>query len=276
MSLLDMQRAFSRLLTDPHFEREFFGEDAEAPSGYDLTERELDSLRRMDRKRLRLHAGNLAHARMGLALKSAPLSALVLHGQLDRHLVRFCREYPPAPAAESAVILATTRLCDFAERLFADGELRPAYAWDLLRYEKHLLVQGFGTASCHDAAEFARRPAPPELLGDCVPITGAHVLVDHFRHDLTALLPRLQAGEVPEDAPPLAEPMRMMFVKRPLKALVQTCRINAGMESVWLRCDGTRTVDDIASSYPDPQPVVTALRALNRFGAIAFTAERTC
>ncbi|MGN9766404.1 hypothetical protein ACTMS2_14715 [Micromonospora sp. SD12] len=276
MSLLDMQRVFSRLLTDPYFQREFFADGADRPPGYDLTERELDSLRRMDRKRLRLHAGNLAHARLGLALKSTPLSALVLHTQLDRHLVRFCREYPPIPVAESAVILATTRLCEFAEKLFAEGELRPAYAWDLLRYEKHLLVQGFGVASCASAAEFAHRTTPPGSFGDHVPITGPHVLVDHFRHDLTALLPRLQSGDVPEHVPPLAEPVRILFVKRPLKALVQTCRLNVAMESVWRRCDGVRTVDEIASAYPDPRPVVEALRALHRFGAIALTTGRTC
>jgi hypothetical protein len=275
MSLLDMQRVFSRLLTDPHFQRDFFAEDAGRPSGYDLTERELDSLRRMDRKRLRLHAGNLAHARLGLALKSTPLSAMLLHTQLDRHLVRFCQEYPPVPAPESAVILATTRLCDFAENLFAEGELRPAYAWDLLRYEKHLLVQGFGMASCDSAAEFAHREDPEGPIGGLVPVTGAHVLVDHFQHDLPALLPRLQGGEVPEDVVPLPEPVRIMFVKQPMKALVQTCRLNAAMELVWRRCDGIQTVDEIASHYPDPRPVVGALSALHRLRAIAMTTGRT-
>ena len=58
-----------------------------------------------------------------------------MHDQLDR----FCAEHPPTPRAASPVWAEATRLCEFASKLLAEGTLRPAWAQDLIRYERCVL-----------------------------------------------------------------------------------------------------------------------------------------
>ena len=138
MTLLDLQRVFSRILTEKAFQQSFIAGDAPSPAMYQLTEHELESLRGLRWDRVSQHSEQLAHARLELALKALPLTSMLLHGQLHGQLDLFCAEYPPTPQASGHVGTEATRLCEFAGTLIGEGMLRPAWALDLLHFEQIL------------------------------------------------------------------------------------------------------------------------------------------
>src|SRR5581483_7449385 len=100
-------------LTDKAFLRAFTAGEVPDPAAYELTERELSSLRGLRWDRVGLHAELLAHGRLELAIKALPLTSLLLHEQLHGQLDRFCAEYPPVPQAASQLYVEATRLCEF-------------------------------------------------------------------------------------------------------------------------------------------------------------------
>jgi hypothetical protein len=134
MTLLDMQRVLSRILTDKGFQRSFIRGDEPRPGTYRLTDRELGSLRGLRWDRVGLHADLLALGRLELALRPLPLTSLLLHEQLHRQLDRFCTDYPPVPQAVSALYLEATRMGQFCLGLLREGVLQPGWAADVVRW----------------------------------------------------------------------------------------------------------------------------------------------
>jgi hypothetical protein len=249
MTLLDMQRVFSRILTDKEFQRSFSKGEEPASATYQLTERELESLRGLRWDRVGLHAELLAHSRLELALKALPLTSLLLGKQLHEQLDRFCAEYPPTPQAASAVLVEATRLCDFASKLIGEGVLKPAWAADVIRYERILVALATSFEAAASAIRVTELNAeegwPPSSPGDLVPVTGPHAEVAWFSYPLPDLLPVLQDGGVPDDVRPLERPLLILFHKSP-RGPVQVVRINEATAVLIESCDGDRTIAGVA------------------------------
>ncbi|MBV9856465.1 MAG: PqqD family protein [Streptosporangiaceae bacterium] len=249
MTLLDMQRVFSRILTDKAFQQSFINGDAPSPAIYQLTERELGILRGLRWDRVGLQAELLAHRRLEVALKALPLTGLLLHGQLHDQLDRFCAEHPPTPQAASPVWAEATRLCEFAGKLIAEGTLRPAWARDLIRYERCVLDLTVSSQSAASAilvaelnADVGRPPAGPD---DLVPVAGPHAEITQFSYPLPDLIKLLRSGGLPDDVRPLDLPLLILFYKSP-RGPVQVVRINEATAALIGACDGDRTIAGVA------------------------------
>jgi hypothetical protein len=257
MTLLDMQRVFSRLLTDSDFQRRFVaGEDAVC-AGYELTDRELTSLRGLKWDWVGLHTHLLAHNRMEMAFKGLPLTRELIHDQVHRLLDRFCRDHPPTPEAESAVYVETNRMARFLAELAAAGELDPVWAAEVAEYERVLVVLSITAASADSAAAVARLNAtntgPAAMLAEAVPVTGPHTHVGTFRYPLVDILPLLDSGVLPTDVRPDDQPLRILFHKVAGVHQTQTLKINTPTAALLELCDGRRTVraivDHLVESY---------------------------
>jgi hypothetical protein len=250
MTLLDMQRVLSRILTDKTFQQSFIEGDEPDSATYQLTERELRSLRGLRWDRVGLHTDLLAHGRLELALKGLPLTALLLHEQLHGQLDRFCAEYPPVPQPAGHLYLEATRLCDFAVRLFGEGVLRPTWAVDVVSYERTMLTLAISAEVAASAATVAELNEewswqvldwPPEDLGDFIPVGGPHVTVVSFSFPLPDLLPMLDDGAVPASVPQLEQPLLLLFGKVS-RGPVQMIKVNAAAAALAEACDGERTI----------------------------------
>jgi hypothetical protein len=243
MTLLDMQRVLSRILTDKAFQRSFIDGDEPDPAAYRLTGRELRSLRDLRWDRVDLHTDLLAHGRLELALKSLPLTRLLLREQLYEHLDRFCAEYPPTPEAASHGWTEGSRLCDFATELISEGRLRPYWAADVVRYERILLA----LATSAEAAASAIRTAelneehPGRPSAHLVPVIGPHAEVAAFDHPLVDLIPVLQDGHPPTVVHRLERPLLLLFYKAP-RGPVRIVRINEPTAALIDFCDGEQTI----------------------------------
>ncbi|WP_049566177.1 hypothetical protein [Nonomuraea sp. SBT364] len=286
MSILDMQRAFGRMLTDKAFQRMFLDGDPAATEPYRLTEAELASLRGLDRGRLALQAELLANSRLELALGALPLTSLLLHHQLHDHVDRFCAEFPPVPESLGAMIVEAERLCEFAVRLLREGTLEPVWAEDVVAYERVLLDLSTSGEAWAGAATIAllndgiAAPSAEDLPG-LVPVTAANTRIVPFFHDLAELVPRLEDGEIPAGVTRLERPQLLLFVKRPGAVFVRRMRVNAATAALLEASDGRRTVAEVcaavagasgpgALSPPARQAALDMLLLLRDHGAIGL------
>ncbi|MDF5753227.1 hypothetical protein [Spongiactinospora sp. TRM90649] len=288
MTLLDMQRAFSRMLTDQTFQRGFMLGEPAALAAYDLSDAELSSLRGIDRDRLALQARLLADSRLELALGALPLTSLLLHHDLHDHVERFCGEFPPVPEANGAMIVEAERLCAFAVRLLREGTLTPGWAEDVVEYERIVLDLSTSPAAWEGAATVAllNEAAGPLSAGDLpglVPVTSTNVRLATFSHDLAAIVPELEDGRVPERVERLARPQYLLFVKRPAAVLVRRLRVNAATAALIEAGDGVRTTEEVLADVaravgapalaPDARSAALAtLLSLRELGAVGFRA----
>ncbi|HEV2374532.1 MAG TPA: PqqD family peptide modification chaperone [Streptosporangiaceae bacterium] len=253
MTLLDMQRVLSRILTDKDFQRSFILGAEPLPDTYQLTESELRSLRSLRWDRVGLHADLLAHGRLELALRALPLTSQLVHQQLHTHLDRFCTEFPPVPQPASTLFVEANRLCDFLIRLLGEGALQPGWAADIVAYERIMLTLVMTVESAMSAERVASLNAelsllepgwPPADAADLVPVAGPHAMVASFSYPLPELLPPLEEGDIPENVAPLERPILLLFHKQPLGS-VQMVKVNAPSAALVEACDGERTVADV-------------------------------
>lgn len=255
MTLLDMQRVLSRILTDKSFQQAFILGDEPRPATYQLSERELGSLRGLNWDRVGLHSDLLAHSRLELALKALPLTSLLLHQQLHGQLDRFCADYPPIPLPASQLYLEATRLCDFAIQLIGEGALRPGWAADVVAYERILLrlvhsdeaaASGALVAELNKATLPLVPDWPPVNPCDVVPVAGPHIMIASFSYPLPDVLPMLDNGEIPASVQPLERPLFLLFHKQP-RVPVAIIKVNVPTVTLVDACDGHRTVAAVAA-----------------------------
>jgi hypothetical protein len=248
MTLLDMQRVMSRILTDKKFLSEFMAGAVPDPGTYQLSQRELDSLRGLRWDRVSLHAELLAHGRLELAIKALPLTSLLLHGQLHKQLDRFCAEYPPVPRAAGALYTEAGRLCEFSLRLLDEGVLQPVWAADIISYEHTLLtlVLDTGAAAASTLIHQINEVPLPGDITQAVPVAGAHIRILSFGCPLPDLLPQLDEGVIPDSVPSLDEPLLVLFHKI-WHGPVEMIKVNAPVVALIEACDGQRTVADVTA-----------------------------
>jgi hypothetical protein len=280
MTLLDMQRVFSRLLTDGEFQRAFVAGDESAWAPYELSERELRSLRGLKWDWVNLHSHLLAHGRMEMALKGLPLTQGLVQDQLHKHLDRYCQEYPPVPEAASAVYIEANRMTQFIGRLAAEGLLRPAWAAEVAEYERVMLVLSITAEAADSAAVVAALNGQPDgpavELTDVVPVAGAHTHVASFRYPLVDILPLLDSGVLPTDVHPADRPLMVLFHKVAGTHQTQTMKINPATAALLELCDGERTVreivDRLVGTYGSgvERGAVTVLDRLRAAGVIGL------
>jgi hypothetical protein len=273
VSLLDMQRTLSRILTDPEFRTAFQADPGAAAAGYALGPAELASLAALPWPRMGTQAGMLAHNRLGLALKAFPLAGRLLYEPVHRSLDEFCREYPPTPATGNAMLAEADRLLAYAQRLLIEGRLDPPWLGDVLRYE--LTTTRLGLTAVAPPAFVDSEPDP----GGLVPVVASGTVVLSFGYDVVDLVARLTDGETPDDARPARPPQRVLFAKQAGSGAVGHFRVGTSTATLIGLCTGQTTVDTVldllAERLGAPRSAVqpAALRTLTdlcRHGAIAL------
>jgi hypothetical protein len=236
MTLLDMQRAFSRLLTDKEFRQAIEAGDDAVWAPYELTPVEVDGLRGLRWDRVNLHSELLANGRMELALRVLPLSGTVLHEPLHHLVDRFCAEFPPVPQPDGTLFVEAERLCEFLIRRIDEGTLGQPWVRDVVIYERTLMRLGsrseaWASATRVAALNAALDPSTVDIDG-LVPVIGPHTELLELRYPLPDLVARLEAGEVPGQVEPLDRPM----------LYVRTLRVNEPTAALVRACDGVRSV----------------------------------
>lgn len=249
MSMIEMQRLLSRVLTDADFRQAFVDDPQEACGAYVLTSKEVDSLKAIDRVRMESYALMLRDGRVGLGLKAFPVTSRMLPPDFHNFAARYVREFPPVPGAGAPMLLEAMTLYRFIARLVAEGSLDVPYLGDVLEYEKNLFLLGndleLAELANACAAENARPPEDFTEVGlrHLRPCKGGHVQVGHFRIDIVELLSRLSNGLKPEACP--EEETHILFLKIPHHAGISVSRLNKVTANLIGLCDGERTTAEL-------------------------------
>jgi hypothetical protein len=296
MSLLEMQRALCRLLTDEDFRGNFFADPGAACRGFELSPGERASLCDIDKKRVALHSHLLMSARITLALAAFPLTARLICREVEELTPVYCRLYPPVPAGGGAQAEEAARLFALLMEEQRVKSRWPPYFEDLLRYEECLFRLGNTTASWESCeAAWAANAAGSRTLTlstarSFVPSLGSHAELQSFSYDIAALVQRLGEDLWPEDrAPegPPAQPVAMLLFKERGSPTVSALELTDLSCRLVARCDGQRTVSQVIAGlaselglHGDERTAfaygaLDVLRMLWESGALGFVAQAT-
>lgn len=279
MSILEMQRVLTRVFTSEEFRQSFLA-DAEAACGaYDLTARELKSLKALDGERVGNYALILREVRFELALRAFPLTQSLLPDDFHKFAGRYVREYPPTTTTGAAMFREATTLYRFVLKLAEEGELNVPYLRDVMKYEKNLFSVGnrLEASLSANACSEANAVLPPDFteraIGHLRPLKGAHVETGSFGYDVLALISQLSRGEEPRLS---EERTYVLFHKVPGDQGVKVSKINAATRDLIGLCDGTRATAEVISELAARREVTSAegraelsCRCLKMFRALA-------
>ena len=250
MSLLNMQNLLGRILIDDQLRNAFFKDPERIFGGYELTQREMESLRNLDADRLDFYTSGLKRRRIDIALKAFPLTKLLVSDEIKRFVAMYCHEFTPTLDSAAPALREHIGFYQFLVRLIADGKLQSKYLKDILEYEKNLFFIGNGMEASSDASEFARanRILPDDFTMDLVwnlkPTRGAHVEASSFTYDVIEVASYLRGREVPDLSP---KTTYLLFSKIPNELGVRTSKINKATLDLFSLCDGARTTGAIIS-----------------------------
>jgi hypothetical protein len=249
MSMIEMQRLLSRILTDADFRQVFVNDPQEACGAYVLTSKEADSLKAIDRVRMESYALMLRDGRVGLGLKAFPVTSRLLPPDFHNFSVRYVSEYPPVPGPGAPMLLEAMTLYRFIAGLVAEGSLDVPYLREVLEYEKNLFLIGndLEIAALANACAAANACLPEDLTEDEVrhlkPCSDGHVLVSRFGLNVIELLSHLSKGRTPEACP--EEETYILFLKIPHHAGVSISRLNKVTANLLGLCSGERTTAEL-------------------------------
>jgi hypothetical protein len=246
MSLLEMQRALTRILTDEDFRRAFLADGAAALAGFALSDRERDSLCHLDRERVVIHAFLLQQGRVELALKAFPASAQLLRHRLADLVSEYCRANPPVPVKGPALLQEATLLQAFLRPHLAPMD--PPYLAELFEYEGESFRLANGMDAWLSALDFESRNAADSQPSDLmrrIPMTGAHALVRAFTYPVAELGEAVVRGEVPPAPPPAPTPTWLLLSKRAHVLKLDVSRVNTLVRDLLALCDGRRTTEEV-------------------------------
>jgi|SRR5262245_31010669 len=250
MSLFKMQSLLGRILIDDQLRNAFFKDPERVFDGYELTHREMESLRKLDADRLNFYASGLKRRRIDIALKAFPLTKFLASDEINQFVATYCQEFPPTLDSAAHALREHIGFYQFLVRLIADGKLRSKYLADILEYEKNLFFIGNGVEASRSASEFARanRMLPDdftmELIWNLKPTRGAHAEASSFTYDVIELASYLSGREVPDLAP---KTTYLLFSKIPDALGVRTSKINKATLDLVSLCDGARTTGAVLS-----------------------------
>lgn len=249
MSVLQMQRAFGRILTDAEERREFLADRTAYIARYDLAGRERESLSQLDAGRLQQYARLVIATRIDLPLNVLPLSrALLPDDFVDRYGPRFMREYPASPTAEGSPQLREVNLLvEYLRLLLDEGKLQVGKLADALLYEATAF-----RLSNDPELDAARRAFEEQQ----VRATGQSLSKESrlVRSPGTALkafeggIPAHGTGPTPLRGETAEGPARALMLKRTGERKVHVFALNHAVWDFLQLCDGRRTLQQIAKA----------------------------
>jgi hypothetical protein len=248
--MLDMQRVLSKVLTSDDFRQIFLTDPNQACRDYNLTPKELESLKALNVERMSSYAIILRDGRIGLALKAFPVTQTLLPEDFHKFTVRYTREYPPITLPGSGMYNEAMMLFHFIVRLIEEGELAHPHLRDALEYEKNLFAIGSRLDASLSAQAFASANAalPEEFtearLGHLKPIKGEHAEVSSFNYNIIELIPYLSRRESHEFN---EERTYILFHKVPEQPGVKISKVNKATHDLIKLCTSEHTVSGIIS-----------------------------
>ena len=254
VSLFNMQSLLSAILTDEQLRDVFLTNPERVFDRYELSSREMESLRKLDAERMVFYASALKLRRTDIAFKAFPMTKFLVSDEIGQFTAAYCQEFPPAIDSANPVLREYIEFYEYLARLAADGKLRSKYVSDILEYEKTIFLLGNRVEASRSASEFAQANGllPDDFTMDLIwnlkPTTGVHVEAAVFTYDVIELASHLGNLEEPDMAPKMTY---LLFSKTPDELGVKKSRVNKATLDLVSLCDGTLTTRAILAKLAD-------------------------
>jgi hypothetical protein len=246
MSLLEMQEALAKILTNEPLRQSFLAASQSTPipeeiSQLGITLQEWDHLRAIDAPRLNLYAHLLQHKRTEKAHGVLAWTFFLLAPDLPKVLHLYCDE--KAPATISKLEEARSFYSFLARQA---STIKPPYVKDIALYElticafiqKKYAKERRGAKS---KAALSKRVLQKPNRFTCVRSEGVELV--SFDYDLEVIFPFLQRGEHPPEMTPRKN--HVLFYGTSCDALPRSFKVNEETRTLLELCDGRRSVAEI-------------------------------
>jgi hypothetical protein len=197
MSLLEMQRAISEILTNASLRDRFLKNPEEICMRYNLNSNEFNSLKAINKERLSIYSVSLQHGRLRIALKAFPLTAKLLVNKLSDLTPRYCQEYAPISVSGSLLNAEALRFYDFMMKLLNTGEITDKYIKDVINYEKIIFFLESNYEAQNNNQYIAETQLTVNSLHQYIPIKCQNMQVYAFSHNIVDLIATIKNGELP-------------------------------------------------------------------------------
>lgn len=260
----EFQAALANILMNPEV-RSLFLDDAKAVGQmYDLSDAQLNLLRRANLDRMVEFSDDLWGKRINMLAKRCPntikllqqndLLNLVATVYLHKHLPKESADFPNRSARDFWWFAETL------EQMLEQGEIACPYLGDILRCEKvntylltdHRVVESAG--AFQEAFKAWPDPTPDEVLS-VRPRLGWHAKTERFSCNVVNAMQRLTEGRDLEGIE--EEPVSLLFTKLPGWRKQRIVRINDLTRRLLGHCDGTMTTLEIVDRLvrENPMPI---------------------
>lgn len=259
MSVAEMQACLARLYTDDAYRRLFMIDPDGVLDDYRLSDDERAAVRKVDPAQLDFFAASLKSKRRKVVAFAYP-SLLKLDGAaIERYYERYYQLYRRHPS--TTMLEDTVHFGEFMEETLRSDPTLPAFAADLARYERLYAVTRSSPAVDGPGAAGVGTAVRPSTE-DC-PALSASVRLETFGHDVTAIDDALRQGLEPGSDEP--GHYHVIFQRRPIGEEPKAFRISAGTKEVLDRCDGIRSLGEIAAALEaefEQQPLTEHVLAI--------------
>lgn len=248
MSLLDMQRAFARLLTDRTFREKFHSDGLATLESYGLTEEETSGLANLPVGRLNRFTTMLQYNRVGLALRTCPVTASLLPTEfIHQTLNEYCQRFPPRPVPASPLANEARLFAQYLRELIEEGSVAIPYLREALDYEDALFQMGNSASAEYSAKEALKLSASfsdacRSRIHEVSFQVPEHVKAIHFRYNMDILMPHLQQRHIPDLDP---ESSWLLFVKAAQSRGVRLIKVSKNVFEVLTLCRDRKTYREI-------------------------------
>jgi hypothetical protein len=237
MSLLEMQRALCRVLTDRQTMQQFLADKDAALSDFALSDSELKAIQGINTDRLRRYSGLLIASRLDLALKAIPQVRKMLGDDfISRYGASYADKYPPIPLTEESPVLREFRnLLHFLDELTATHQLSIPQLSDMLKYEATRFILANDLQIAEMAEQFAKDYGP-------MPESGIALVSKPFRSPASVLHTFADAIVATNDG---AISGHILFYKKVRSPAIRLLRLSDGTKLILDQCNGQTPLGEI-------------------------------
>jgi len=278
MSLIEMQKALCRVLTDHNTRLQYLDDPASVLTIFDLDSREKECLMGLDRRRLQRYADMLLLNRLDLAFKALPrIRACFWRRFIAEHATEYGKAFPPVPVIDRSPMLKEVQhVTEFLRNLIRSNKVGIPAVENVLRYETTMFFLATESDTNKLTREFEdnwNRSRGMPVLRESVPVLTPGARIESFEFDV------LREADDPAslDLARLDKPTFVVFHRRANVRRVRVFRVNSSTAVLLRSCDGVANVQTICQQvFQDAgdgavlRKTVQAISGLQASGLVAL------
>ena len=245
MSLLEMQRALCKVLTDSDFLCCFLLDKTAALAEFELSPHEFAAISGINADRLNKYFGLVLANRLELGLRAMPRVRKLLGSDfVERHGLEYARRYPPLPSSgESSIFTEFKNLLSFLEELAESRKVVIPFFSDTLQYDATIFILGNDPSVLKDVEQFEleyRSLLEADIVEECMPLRSPGSVIRTFASDIS------DGSDFQAASSENEVPTHVLFHRQARDRAIRLMRVSDATKRALELCDGQTPVYALA------------------------------